>query len=61
MAMEVDRTSAYVPPGPERVMAENEPRSIDRYLCVGLDAVPASARCHSGIIVVAGDEVLLAI
>ena len=60
VAVKVDRASTHVAPRSKRVVAEHQPRSIDGDFRIRLHTLPAIAGRDGRIVVVAGDEVLLA-
>ena len=61
VAMQVDCTPAHIPPSAERVVAQHEPYTIDRHFRICLHAVPFVTLAHSSIVVVADQEVLVAV
>jgi hypothetical protein len=61
VAVKVDRAPTHVPPSSKRVVAEHQPRSIDGDFRIRLHALPGIVGRDGRIVVVAGDEVLLAV
>lgn len=59
--MQVDRPPAHPVPGAERIMTENEPLAVDRQFSVVLNARPPGSTCGVGRIIVADNEMLLAV
>ena len=60
MAMQIDPAFAHIPPGPERIVAQDEVHAIDAHLDIGLDTFPALATDDRGIVIVAGDKAFAA-
>ena len=59
--MQVERTSRHPVPGPERVVAKHEVHALHLQLEVAVHACEAGQACRLGTVVVAGDQVHLAV
>jgi len=55
MAMQIDPTFAYIPPGPEGIMAQDEVYAIDTDFSIGLDVFPAVAAIDGSIVIIPCD------
>jgi hypothetical protein len=61
MAMKVDSALPQIAPSAEGVVAQHEPHAIDCHFCICLHAAPFIAFGHRSIVVVADNEILVAI
>src|SRR5215472_12115869 len=61
MAVQIDPALAHTAPAAQRVMAEDEANAVGLDLEIGLDALPALELPRRQGVVVAGDEMLVAI
>jgi hypothetical protein len=60
MAMQVGPTVAHIPPGPERIVAQDEVHAIDTHLGIWLYAFPTIAAIDRSIVIVPHDKVFAA-